>query len=408
MPLTDVEIRKSAPREKKYRLADGGGMYLEVQPSGSRYWRLKYRFAGKEKLLALGVYPTVTLKEAREKREAAKKKLSNGIDPGEARQAEKRTLLANAENSFEAIAREWHTKFSKDLSDSHAARNLRRLEVHVFPHIGPRAVMDVEPPHVLAVLQRIEKKGTIETAHRIRSIVGQVMRYAVATGRARRDPTPDLRGAIPPAAVKHHAAVTDPRELGDFLRTIAGYTGSSTVTAALRLSPLVFQRPGELRLAEWTEFNFDERLWTVPSDRMKRRKAGKEYGPDHLVPLSRQAISILQEQKLLSGKGRYVFPSVRGHIRPMSDGTLGAAMRLMGIDSETATPHGWRATARTLAVEKLRIPAEIVEMQLSHEVRDTHGRAYNRTQWIDERHDLMQRWADYLDDLREKRTPAPG
>ncbi|NUA26084.1 tyrosine-type recombinase/integrase [Cupriavidus basilensis] len=400
MPLTDTEIRKIAPRETQYRLADGGGMYLEVRPSGSRYWRLKYRFGGKEKILALGVYPTVTLKEARAKREAAKRKLADGIDPSEAKKAEKRTQRLNAENSLEAVAREWHGKFSTSLSESHAQRNLRRLEVHVFPHIGEKAISDLEPPDVLDVLQRIERKGTIETAHRVRVLVGQVMRYAVATGRARRDITADLRGAIPPAQVKHHAAVTDPAQLGGLLRAIHGYTGTAVVTAALKLAPLVFQRPGELRQAEWAEFDLDGAMWTVPAARMKRKKAGKEFGPDHLVPLASQAVSILRELHALTGRGKFVFPGLRGPQRPMSDMALSAAFKRMGFDSDTALPHGWRATARTLAVEALQVPAEVVEMQLSHEVRDSLGRAYNRTQWLDQRRQLMQRWADYLDVLR--------
>lgn len=400
MPLSDAEIRRSAPRDKSYKLADGGGMYLEVRPNGSRYWRLKYRHSGKEKLLALGVYPTVTLKDAREKREAAKKKLANGVDPGEARKAEKRSAAANAENSFEAVAREWHLKFTADQSESHATRNLRRLEIHVFPYIGGRPIGLVEPPETLEVLQRIEKKGTIETAHRIRSLIGQVMRYAIATGRAQRDVSADLRGAIRPASTKHHAAVTRPDEIGELLRASYGYSGTAVVSAALKLAPLVFQRPGEIRHAEWVEFDFTDRMWTIPPGRMKRRKDGKVNGAAHLVPLSTQAIEILQDIQLLTGRGRYVFPSARGNKRPMSDMALSAAFKRMGIDAETAVPHGWRATARTLAVEVLDVPAEIIEMQLAHEVRDTLGRAYNRTQWMKERRDLMQRWADYLDRLR--------
>ncbi|CAE6692379.1 tyrosine-type recombinase/integrase [Paraburkholderia nemoris] len=400
MPLSDAEIRRSVPRDKTYKLADGGGMYLEVRPNGSRYWRLKYRHSGKEKLLALGVYPTVTLKDAREKREAAKKKLANGVDPGEARKAEKRSAATNAENSFEAVAREWHTKFTVDQSESHAKRNLRRLEVHVFPYIGGRAISLIEPPETLEVLQRIEKKGTIETAHRVRSLIGQVMRYAIATGRAQRDVSADLRGAIRPASTKHHAAVTTADRIGELLRAIYGYTGTAVVTAALKLAPVVFQRPGEIRHAEWVEFDFACKMWTIPPGRMKRRKEGKVNGAAHLVPLSTQAVEILQDIQLLTGRGRYVFPSARGNKRPMSDMALSAAFKRMGIDAETAVPHGWRATARTVAVEVLKMPAEIVEMQLAHEVRDSLGRAYNRTQWLDERRDLMQRWADYLDTVR--------
>ena len=399
MPLTDTAVRNAKPLDKPQRLFDGNGMYLEVKPSGSKYWRLKYRFGGKEKLLALGVYPDVSLRRARELRDAARSKLADGIDPSLARRAEKLTRMQSAENSFEAIAREWHAKFSKELSPSHAARNLRRLEVHVFPDIGSRPVAGVEPPIVLHVLQRIEATGHIETAHRVRSIIGQVMRYAVATGRATRDPTPDLRGAIPPSPVNHHAAITDPEQLGKLVRLVRGYQGTPVVMAALQLAPFVFQRPGELRLATWPEIDLDAALWTVPAARMKRRKAGKKYGADHLVPLSRQAIEILRELHKLTGRGTHVFPSVRGDVRPMSDGTLNAAFKLLGIDAETAVPHGWRATARTLAVEQLKFPAEIVELQLAHTVKNPLGRAYDRTQWLDERKQLMQVWADYLDAL---------
>jgi len=404
MPLTDAAARNAAPREKAYRLADSGGLYLEVAPSGGKYWRLKYRFAGKEKRLSLGVYPAVSLAEARLQREAAKKKLRDGIDPSHAKQAEKRTLRLNAENSFEAVAREWHAKFAPSLSESHAARNLRRLEAHAFPYIGGTPVAQLEAPAVLDVLQRIEKRGTLETAHRLRVLVGQVMRYAISTGRASRDVSADLRDALPPAQVKHHAAVTDPVQLGALLRVIDGYTGTAVVSAALRLAPLLFQRPGELRQAEWAEFDLDGGMWTVPASRMKRKKAGKENGPNHLVPLSTQAVKILRELHALTGGGRYAFPSLRGADRPMSDMAMSAAFKRMGFDSETALPHGWRATARTLAVENLGVPADVVEMQLSHEVRDTLGRAYNRTQWLEQRRALMQRWAEYLDELKAATT----
>lgn len=400
MPLTYAAIQSAKATAKQQKLFDGNGLYLLIPPSGGKWWRLKYRFGGKEKLLSLGTWPEVPLKEARERREAARKQLADGIDPGAARKAEKRTKRLNAENSFEAIAREWHHKFSPDLSKSHASRNLRRLEIHVFPWLGGRPIADVEPPEVLEVLQRIERKGTIETAHRVRVLIGQVMRYAIATGRASRDVSVDLRGALPPAAVRHHAAITEPKQLSGLLRAIDGYEGTTVVTAALRLAPLLFQRPGELRQAEWEEFDLVGAMWTIPSGRMKRKKAAKEFGPDHLVPLSTQAVAILRELNLLTGRGRFVFPSLRGPSRPMSDMALSAAFKRMGFGSETALPHGWRATARTLAVEVLSVPAEVVEMQLAHGVRDSLGRAYNRTQWLDQRRELMQRWADYLDQLK--------
>ncbi|WP_439671414.1 Phage integrase family protein [Cupriavidus necator] len=406
MPLTHSAIQSAKAADKPQKLFDGNGLFLLISPTGGKWWRLKYRFGGKEKLLSLGTYPEVSLKDARERRDAARKLLADGVDPGDARKAEKRTARLNAENSVEAIAREWHTKFSPDLSESHAKRNLRRLEVHVFPWLGGRPIASIEPPEVLDVLHRIERKGTLETAHRVRVLIGQVMRYAIATGRATRDVTADLRGAIPPAKVKHHAAVTNPKQIGSLLRAIDGYEGTTVVSAALRLAPLLFQRPGELRQAEWAEFDLDGAMWTVPSARMKRKKAAKESGPDHLVPLSKQAVTILQGLHPLTGHGRFVFPSLRGPQRPMSDMALSAAFKRMGFDSDTALPHGWRATARTLAVEALSFPAEIVELQLSHEVRDSLGRAYNRTQWLDQRRELMQRWADYLDSLKASNHQA--
>lgn len=407
MPLTAAHLNAARPGEKSYRLTDGAGMYLEVTPAGGRYWRLKYRFGGKEKRLAIGVYPTVTLAEARKRRDRARELLSNGTDPGAVKQAVKRTQRLNAENSFEAIAREWWTKFSPTLSDSHAKRNLRRLESHVFPSIGSMPVAEVDAPAILDALRRIEARGTLETAHRVRSLVGQILRYAIATGRATRDASADLRGALPQPQVKHHAALLDPVALGGLLRAIDGYTGTAVVAAALKLAPLVFQRPGELRQAEWTEFDLDNARWSIPATRMKRTREGKENGAAHLVPLSVQAVEILRELHKLTGKGRYVFPSARGGARPMSDMAMQSAFRRMGIDSDTALPHGWRATARTLAVEALGVAAEIVELQLSHEVRDSLGRSYNRTQWLDARRDLMQKWADYLDELKRGAQVVP-
>ncbi|OLL30123.1 integrase [Burkholderia sp. SRS-W-2-2016] len=400
MALTDTEVRNAAPKAAPYRLGDAAGMYLEVSTAGSKYWRLRYRFAGKQKTLALGVYPQTTLKQARERRDAARQQLGKGVDPGAARKAEKQTQRLNAANTFEALAREWHERFSPTLSESHAARNLRRLEKYAFPYIGALPVADLAPADVLGVLQRIEKTGHVETAHRVRMLIGQVMRYAVSNGRAQRDVAADLRGALPPAQVKHHAAITEPVALGALLRTIDGYTGTATVSAALRLAPLLFQRPGELRQAEWTEFDLDAAMWTVPAARMKRKKAGKENGPDHLVPLSTQAVALLRGLHLLTGRGRFVFPSLRGGDRCMSDMAMSAAFKRMGYTADEALPHGWRATARTLAVEELGVSAEVIEMQLAHEVRDSLGRAYNRTQWLDARRDLMQKWADYLDGLK--------
>ncbi|SPA46775.1 tyrosine-type recombinase/integrase [Cupriavidus taiwanensis] len=403
MPLTDTAARNAAPREKPYRLADGSGMYLEISPAGGKYWRLKYRFAGKEKRLALGVYPEVTLAEARKRRERAREKLAAGIDPSEVKRAEKRTLRLNAENSFEAVAREWHVKYAPTWSDNHGARLMRRLEVDAFPWIGDRPVADLRPPELLDVLRRVERRGAIETAHRLHDNIGQVLRYAVATGRAERDVAADLRGALPPVQKRHFAAVTDPAKVAELLHAIEGYKGTFPVSCALRLSPLLFQRPGELRNAEWSEFDLDAATWEIPASRMKRTKQGKATGAAHIVPLPTQAVTILRELQPLTGTRRFVFPSVRTADRPMSDNTVNAALRRLGYDKETMTGHGFRALARTILEEVLSVPAAIIEAQLAHAVKDPLGRAYNRTAHLPQRREMMQRWADYLAALKRDR-----
>ncbi|CAJ3302227.1 putative integrase [Burkholderia pseudomallei] len=400
MALTDIAIRNAKPAEKQQKLFDGGGLHLLVTPAGGKRWVLKYRFGGKEKSLALGTYPTVTLVEARKRRDAARDKLAAGIDPGEAKKAEKRTQRLSAENSFEAVAREWHAKYAPTWSDSHATRILRRLEVDAFPWIGVKPVADLAPPDVLDVLRRVEKRGTLETAHRLQANVSQVCRYAVATGRAQRDVTADLRGALPPVQQEHMAAITDPKQVAELLRAIAGYQGTFPVLCALRLAPLLFQRPGELRGAEWAEFDLDAGIWEIPSDRMKRTKQGKAAGGAHIVPLPSQAVAILRELHALTGNGRFLFPSVRTKDRPMSDNTINGALRRLGYDGDTMTGHGFRAMARTILDEVLGVPVAIVEAQLAHAVKDPLGRAYNRTAHLPQRREMMQRWADYLDRLK--------
>jgi len=400
MPLTDIQVRNANAGEKQYRLADSGGMYLEVRPNGGRYWRLKFRFAGKEKALTLGVYPGVSLKEARAKRDAAKKLLADGVDPSMAKQAAKRSLRLNAENSFDAIAREWHAKYASTWSEGHGARLLRRLEVDAFPWIGEKPPADLTPPDVLGVLQRVEKRGALETAHRLRENISQVLRYAVATGRAARDITVDLRGALPPVQKRHYAALTDPVKVAELLRAIDGYSGTLSVSSALRLAPLLFQRPGELRNATWSEFDLDKAVWEIPAARMKRTKQGKAEGSAHIVPLPTQAVEILRELQPLTGSGDFLFPSVRTMDRPMSDNTVNAALRRLGYDTETMTGHGFRAMARTILDEVLGVSAAIIEAQLAHAVKDPLGRAYNRTAHLPQRREMMQRWADYLDELK--------
>lgn len=400
MPLTDTAIKNAKPADKPVRLFDGGGLYLEVAPSGGKWWRLKYRFGGKEKRISLGVYPDVPLKEARERRDKARALLEAGADPGEAKKAEKRAAQLSTENSFEAVAREWHAKYTPSWSDSHGARLLRRLEVDAFPWIGGKPIAELAPPDVLDVLRRVEKRGALETAHRVHANIGQVCRYAVATGRAARDVTADLRGALPPVQQEHMAAITDPKQVAELLRAIDGYQGTFPVSCALRLAPLLFQRPGELRAAEWAEFDLDAGTWEIPSDRMKRTKQGKAAGGAHIVPLPTQAVAILRELQLLTGNGRLLFPCVRTKDRPMSDNTVNAALRRLGYDGDTMTGHGFRAMARTILDEVLGVPAPIIEAQLAHTVKDPLGRAYNRTAHLQQRREMMQKWADYLDRLK--------
>lgn len=400
MALTDMAIRNAKPAAKQQKLFDGGGLHVLVTPSGGKRWVLKYRFGGKEKSLSLGTYPTVTLVEARKRRDEARDKLAAGTDPSETKKAEKRTQRLNAENSFEAIAREWHAKYAPTWSDGHGARILRRLEVDAFPWIGGKPFADLAPPDVLDVLRRVEKRGALETAHPLHANIGQACRYAVATGRAQRDVSADLRGALPPVQVEHMASITDPKQVAELLRSIDGYQGTLPVLCALRLAPLLFQRPGELRAAEWIEFDLDATTWEIPSDRMKRTKQGKAAGGAHIVPLPAQAIAILRELYALTGNGRFLFPSVRIKDRPMSDNTVNAALRRLGYDGNTMTGHGFRATARTILDEVLGVPAAIIEAQLAHAVKDPLGRAYNRTAHLVQRREMMQKWADYLDRIK--------
>ncbi len=400
MALTDVKVRNAKPGAKQVKLSDRDGMYLLVTPKGGKYWRLKYRFEGKEKVLALGTYPDVSLAEAREKTGAARKQLASGIDPNGAKKAQKAALAGKAADSFEAIAREWHQRFAPTWADSHAYWIIRRLEQYVFPAIGTRPISELKASEILSVLRRIESVA-LETAHRVKFVCGQIFRYAVSTDRAERDPTADLKGALPPRQPKHHPAITDPKEVAGLLRAIDGFKGTFPVKCALQLAPLVFLRPGELRHAEWSEIDLDAAEWNIPIERMKGRKAIKaaKKGEKHLVPLSTQAVAILKELKALTGNGRYVFPSARSLTRPMSNEAINAALERMGYKGEM-TGHGFRAMARTILDEVLHVRPEYIEHQLGHAVRDALGRAYNRTTHLDERKKMMQGWADYLDESK--------
>ncbi|MCY0858094.1 tyrosine-type recombinase/integrase [Cupriavidus sp. D39] len=400
MPLTDTAIKNAKPGEKPVKLYDADGLLLWIAPSGGKWWRLKYRLGGKEKMLSLGTYPEVGLREARERRDEARRRLADGIDPSAHRKAAKSTKAPREANSFELVAREWHAKYASTWSASHGVRILRRLEANAFPWIGGKPTADLKPADVLEVLRRVERRGTLETAHRLRDNIGQAMRYAVATGRAERDITADLRGALPPVQKRHFAAITEPAKVGELLRAIDGYTGTFPVACALKLAPLLFQRPGELRLAEWPEFDLDGATWEIPAGRMKRTKQGKAEGAAHIVPLPSQAVAILRELHALTGTGRYVLPGVRSPSRPMSDNTINAGLRRMGYDNETMTGHGFRAMARTILDEVLAFPPAIIEAQLAHAVKDPLGRAYNRTAHLPQRREMMQRWADYLEGIK--------
>lgn len=389
--LTDTAIRKAKPADKPQRMFDGGGLYLEVSPAGGKLWRWKYRVNGKEKRLALGSYPDTGLADARGKRDTARKLLAAGIDPGEHRKAEKAAGEERATNSFEVIAREWMGR--QTWVDDYRVKLESRMTNDVFPYIGKRPVAELSAPEFLQAARRIEERGAVESAHRALQVCGQVMRYAIATGRAERNPVVDLRGALTSPQVQHHAAITDPNELGGLLRAIEGYSGDPTTRAALKLSALLFVRPGELRHAEWSEFDLDAGEWNIPAGKMKMRQP-------HLVPLCEQAVAILRELQPLTGRGRYVFPGGRSPRRPMSNNAINAALRRMGYGTDAMTAHGFRATARTILDEVLGYRVDYIEHQLAHAVKDPNGRAYNRTAHLPERRKMMQGWANYLDNLR--------
>jgi len=398
MSLTDVAIRKAKAGEKPIKLYDERGLYLEVSPSGGKWWRLKYRFEGKEKRLSLGVYPDVGLKEARDRRDAARKVLADGVDPSANRKAQKAAKADRAANSFEVLAREWYAKFVSAWGDLHRVRVLRRLERDVFPWIGERPIAEITASELLTIIRRVENRGALDTAHRVLSTCGQVFRYAVATLRAERDPSVDLRGALPPADTNHFAATTDPERVAAILRDMDGYEGTFVVKSALRLAPLFFVRPGELRKAEWADIDMDAAEWRYFVTKTKTH---------HIVPLCAQALETLRELKPLTGRGRYVFPSARSSTRPMSENAVLAAMRRMGIGKEEMTGHGFRAVARTILDEVLGVRPDFIEHQLAHAVRDPNGRAYNRTAHLVERRKMMQQWADYLDKLKSGTAVVP-
>jgi integrase len=393
VPLTDAAIRNTKPGTKPVRLFDERGLYLEVSPAGGKWWRFKYRFSNKEKRLSLGVYPEVTLKLARDRRDDARKLLANKIDPSLERRAQRLSGADRSAFTFETIAREWLDHHSGTWVSDHFARVQRRLERDIFPLIGKRPIAEITAAELLSLLRRIEQRGALETARRALINCGQVFRYAVASGRVQHDIARDLRGALRPVKTQHFAAVTDPKHLGELLRAIDGYKGSLALRCALRLAPLFFVRPGELRKAQWADVDLDAAEW---------RYLVTKTGTQHIVPLCRQAMEILHELHEATGGGRYLFPSARSTERPMSDNAVLAAMRRMSIAKEEMTGHGFRAVARTLLDEVLGVRPDFIEHQLAHAVRDPNGRAYNRTAHLPERREMMQVWADYLDKLKKE------
>lgn len=394
MALTDTFTRqvKHSGKAAGDKYADGGGMFLLVKAIG-KYWRMDYRFGEKRKTLALGVYPAVSLAKARKRRDDARELLADGIDPGKAKRAEKLAKIIADANTFEVVAREWLDKTASDRSANTLVKVLGWLEHDLFPHLGEMPIADIEATDVLAAVRKMEARGAVASAHRVKQLCGQVCRYAVAAGAAKRDVTADLRGALMAVAKGNFAAITEPKQAGALMRSIFDYNGYPAAVAALKLAPLVFVRPGELRTAEWAEIDLDAAEWRIPASKMKMRL-------DHLVPLSTQAVAILRGLHPLTGAGRYVFPSLRSSKKPMSDNTINAALRGMGYPKEAHTAHGFRAMARTIMDEILDERVDLIEHQLAHAVKDPNGRAYNRTAHLPARREMMQRWADYLDKLR--------
>jgi integrase len=389
VPLTDTAIRKAQPRAKTYKLADGGGLTLLANPNGSKWWRLRYRIGKTEKMISVGVYPDVSLKQARERRDEARKVIAEGGDPSANRQRE----AASLEQTFAAIAQEWLDKQRKGMSEATIQKAEWTFKL-LNPSIGRSPIRSITAPDILAILRKLEDRGKHETAHRAKQRAGQIFRYAIATGRAERDPTADLRGALAPIVVTNHPAITDPKGVGELLRAIDGYRGKAVTECALKLAPLLFVRPGELRAARWEEFDLDaaEPEWRIPAARMKMRE-------QHLVPLSSQAVAILRDLQLVSGPGGYCFPSLRDVNRPMSENTITAALRRMGYSSDQMTWHGFRTIASTLLNEQGWHP-DLIELQLAHAERNQVRAAYNKAKRMPERRTMMQAWSDYLDGLR--------
>ncbi|GAV19927.1 putative prophage CPS-53 integrase [Mariprofundus micogutta] len=400
MALTDIKAKAATVPDgkKQIRISDAGGLYLQVTPVG-KYWRINYRFAGKQKTLALGIYPSISLKQARVARDDAKRQLSQGIDPNQDKQAKKRHAIKNHLSTFKSVATEWMAKQSTIWVKTTTVNKQAMLDKHIFPWIGSLPIADIEASDILSVVQRAESRGTFETAHRLRMLCSQIFRYGVATSRIKSDPTRDLKGALTPVVNTHRATITDPKAIGALLRAIEVFEGTTVVKCALQMTPYVFARPGELRHAEWSEVDFDKAEWRIPAEKMKMRVT-------HIVPLSKQALAILNEVKRLTGSGKYVFPSIRNPSRPMSENTINASLRRIGYSKEEICAHGFRGMASTILHEQ-GWESDAIERQLAHKEGNAIKAAYNHARHLPERVKMMQHWADYLDGLRDGTSVIP-
>lgn len=405
-PLTELQIDRARYKSGgPHRLYDGGGLFLQLQPSGAKLWRYRYRYDGAEKLLALGAWPAVSRAAARKARDVAKAQLAAGNDPGEQRKRDRMAIDDAKRNNMEAVALEWFEKRAGQLAPGYSVKLLGRLKNDVFPALGHRPISEIEPPELLAMLRRIEERGAVETAHRVRNSLSMIFRYAIATGRAQRDPAADLRGALSVPDAGHMPTMTDPARIAQLLRDMYGYRGNFTTCAALRIAPLVFVRPGELRLAEWVEFDLVAAEWRIPAARMKLRKAAKRAAPAHIVPLSRQACAMLEDVRSVNGRSKFVFPNTRTKDRGMSDNTVNAALRRLGYEQGEIVGHGFRHMASTL-LNECGWSADAIERQLAHKSQGVRA-IYNKAEYMPERRKMMQAWADYLDALRNAPQGEP-
>ncbi len=395
--LTDTKVRNAKAADKPYKLTDGRGMYLLVTPKGQKWWRLDYRLHGKRKTLSLGVYPDVKLKKARGRRQQARDTIAEGVDPSQVRKEEK--IASKGGDNFKAVAVEWLSKHKPGWAEKHWEKIEGRLKNDVYPYVGKTPIETITAQDILKVLRRVESRGALETAHRVRQHCSAVFRYAIATGLATCDVTNDLRGALPPAQPRHHGSITEPKKIGALMRAIDGYVGQQSTRCALLFSALIFVRPGELRKAEWEEIDFDNFEWRIPAEKMKMARV-------HIVPLSKQAIEVLKELRPLTGKGRYLFPSIRSKARPMSENTVGSALKTMGYTGNEMTAHGFRSMAST-RLNEMGWNRDAIERQLAHVEGNAVRAAYNYAEHLEERQRMMQAWADYLDGLRNKANVTP-